>query len=163
MKKYIIDPSTFPTDGEVTSFINEDNLVAYTSGLTFAQYNERNGGNLILLDWETLQDKWLMPYLESCETAWQEVTEECYYKMLNVMPPARFESYEKYEIFMVGEAWSHNIHSCYIWKGDKYYNALRMMSRSSESIYLSLVTHLANNSSSLPGNRLNQLLDMAVG
>jgi hypothetical protein len=163
MKKYIINPSTFPTDGEVTSFINEDNLVAYTSGLTFAQYNERAGGNLILLDGQTLQDEWLIPYLKSRETDWQEVTEGCYYKMLNVMPPARFETYGEYEIFMVGEAWSHNIHSCYIWKNGKYYNALRMMSRSSESIYRSLIEQLANNGSNQSGNRQNHLLDMAVG
>jgi hypothetical protein len=163
MKKYIINPSTFPTDGEVTSFINEDNLVAYTSGLTFAQYNERAGGNLILLDGQTLQDEWLIPYLKSRETDWQEVTEDCYYKMLNVMPPARFETYGEYEIFMVGEAWSHNIHSCYIWKNGKYYNALRMMSRSSESIYRSLIEQLANNGSNQSGNRQNHLLDMAVG
>jgi hypothetical protein len=163
MKKYIIDPSTFLIDGEVTSFIKEDNSVAYTSSLTFAQYNARKGGNLILLDWQTLRDEWIMPYLESRETDWQEVTEDCYNKMLNVMPPARFESYGEYEIFMVGEALTHNLHSCYIWKGGKYYNALRMMSRSSESIYHSLVEHLANSGSSLPGNRLNQLLDMAVG
>jgi hypothetical protein len=163
MKKYIINPSTFPNDGEVTSFINQDNLVAGTDGLTFTQYNARKGGNLIVLDWQTLQDEWLMPYLESRETDWKEVTEDCYYKMLNVMPPARFESYGEYEIFMVGEAWSHNIHSCYIWKGGKYYNALRMMSRSSESIYLSLVEHLSNNGSSLPEKRLNRVLDVAVG
>jgi hypothetical protein len=163
MKKYIINPSTFPTDGEVTSFINEDNLVAYTSGLTFAQYNERAGGNLILLDGQTLQDEWLIPYLKSRETDWQEVTEDCYYKMLNVMPPARFETYGEYEIFMVGEALSHNIHSCYIWKNGKYYNALRMMSRSSESIYRSLIEQLANNGSNQSGNRQNHLLDMAVG
>jgi hypothetical protein len=163
MKKYIIDPSTFPIDGEVTSFINDDNSVAYTSGLTFAQYNAQKGGNLLLLDLQTLQDEWVLPFLESRETDWKEVTEDCYYKMLNVIPPARFETYGEYEIFMVGEAWSHNIHSCYIWKGGKYYNALRMMSRSSESIYRSLLDHLASNSLNLSGNRLNRLLDVAVG
>jgi hypothetical protein len=161
MKKYIIDPSTFPSDGEVTSFTNEDGSVAYTNGLTFAEYNEREGGNLILLDWKTLRDEWIMPYLESHETDWKEVTEECYRKMLNLMSPARAESYDEYEMFMVGEAWSHNLYSCYIWTGGRYYNALRMMSRSSEDIYGSLIDHLADNGSDL-SDRQNGMLGMAV-
>ena len=129
--KYILNTAE-PFKGHVLNTIS-NTLVDYT-GETFEEYNAKHGGNLVVLTWEELESKYLKPWLKEMQGAWKETTEERFWYGLECVPPKLWRQFENGETFFVGECYTHNLYTCYVRKGEKYYTALRVINTPLENL-----------------------------
>ena len=117
-----------------------ETLVDYT-GLTFDEYNQQHGGNLVAMDWDTFHKTYMKPYLQSLCKPFEEITEEEYYYKLNVLPPSKWRDIsERFNVFFICEAWTADLHSCVIKDRltGKYYTALRSIHSTNQQLIESI-------------------------
>lgn len=142
---YILDTSK-PFDGSVQNtmpFVDRDakngmdilrsTYVDY-SDMTFAEYNKSHGGNLEALTWDELYSQYYEPYYKSLQGEFLETTEEMFWDGLECLPPKRWTRFTDGEFFFVGECFTDDLYSCYVRKGEKYYNALRSIKTKPEDL-----------------------------
>lgn len=67
--------------------------------LTFAQYNEKHGGNLVALTWEGFERDFYSPYMKSLQCEFKETNEERFMDALECVPPKRWTREGQYEFF----------------------------------------------------------------
>ncbi len=118
IKKWILDTST-PFKGYTQSWMQQDGTVAYSDGLSFKEYNAKNGGNMKLISEREL-DALLDEHYKGLQKPWTEITEEYYWDMYECLPPIY-----KSPFWFICEATTGSLHSCYIEHKGKYYTALR--------------------------------------
>jgi len=99
--------------------------VHYCEGMTFEQYNQKHGGNLLALTWDEFNTQFYSNHLTSLCKPFAEVTEEAFTEALECLPPKRWTRGNGQEFFFLGECYTANLYSCYVRKGDKYFSALR--------------------------------------
>ncbi len=143
---YIIDPSK-PFNGSVLntmSFVgvnskNGNNVLQHIyvhySDMTFAEYNAKHGGTLVAMDWDELFEKYMNPWLKSLQEPFKECTEEQFWNGLECVPPIKWRRDGNRETFFVGERTTHDLYSCYVRIGNKYYNALRSIYTPLDDLY----------------------------
>ena len=130
---YIIDPNNFK--GQIVSSITKHPYVDYTGGTTFEDYKkEENNEDLVALPWEDFRKDYYEPYLCGLQGEFKEVSEEAYWEALECLPPKRWTRYGKDEFFFMGECYTADLYSCYVRKGEKYYNALRSIHTKEEDL-----------------------------
>lgn len=71
---------------------------------------------------------------------WEEITEDRYNEMLEVLPPVKWENGG----FYISEAYTGQIHSFYQKHGEKYYTALVSITASRKAVIESLLIHINN-------------------
>jgi hypothetical protein len=103
--------------------------------LTFAQYNEKEGGDLVALDWDTFERDYYSPFMKSLQGEFTERNEDIFIDALECLPPKRWTRENGQEFFFVGECYTGNLYSCHVRKGDKYYSALRSINTPKEDIF----------------------------
>ncbi|MEP2668956.1 MAG: hypothetical protein ABJH04_08170 [Cyclobacteriaceae bacterium] len=127
---FIIDPTNFKGYAEtsVTNGIVDFSLNLYDREMTFEEYKEfKKNPNLICLDFDTYYERYYKPFKNSLCGQWEEITPDTYDDMLNVLPPIKWCRDSSVESFFVGEAFSDDLHGCYIQdkSNGKCYTALR--------------------------------------
>jgi hypothetical protein len=102
--------------------------VHYKDGVTFAEYNKQNGGNLSALTWDVFG-----PMLEDynrreyCKP-FSEISEAQYYDWLECLPPCKWHDLNgRFNSFYISEALTADLHQFCIKdrKTGKYYAATR--------------------------------------
>lgn len=139
---YIINPNTFKGNVMNTMHVSGaaiDNYqsapVDYMDGVTFAEYNEQNGGELVALHWDAFYDEYYEPYLRGLQGEWVEITEEQWWDALECLPPMRWTRNGDKEFFFISEAYTQDIHSCYVRVGTRYYTARRSIRTPDDELY----------------------------
>jgi hypothetical protein len=128
-KLYIVDPINFKgsiksTVYNIPSTPLDDRLVHYTNK-TFKRYNEEHDGVLVAVNCDEFMSIYYNPYLLSLQGKFEETTKE-FMDGLECIPPKMWRRIRKqYQTFFVGEPYTHNIHRCYVQKGNKFYTAYR--------------------------------------
>lgn len=84
------------------------------------------------------------PYLQSLQGDWQEITEERYWDMLEVLPPMKWTRRPTYELFFICEAYTHDLHTCCVQQDKKYYSALRSKYEAPDKLIEQLNNQLKN-------------------
>ena len=109
-----------PFQGWTQSYLNKNGKVAYQDEeLTFEDYNEKNGGAMMLITDKELTIL-LEKHLKDMQGPWTEITEEDYYDQYECLPPI----YRGHFWFSM-EPTTGSLHQCYIKANNKYYTALR--------------------------------------
>lgn len=114
--------------------------ISFENKLNLAQYIEQEGYNPDTIKTATNKeiDKLWIKHEEEQRTDWKEITEERFDDMLNVLPPVRYTRLEKGCFFFISEAYSGSNHSCFTQFRGNYYESLRSVKESTDSIYKSL-------------------------
>tara|TARA_R110000744_G_scaffold275082_5_gene388081 strand:+ start:1867 stop:2283 length:417 start_codon:yes stop_codon:yes gene_type:complete len=134
INKWIINGSK-PFQGWTQSYLNENGLTPY-DGLTFDQYNEKNGGVMKLITDSEL-DELLAKHKQDMISDWLEVDEDRYYEMLEVLPPIY-----RGIAFFVSEATYDSLHTCLIkWKG-KFYESTQCRRSTEKHLVESLINQI---------------------
>lgn len=135
---YIVDTANYRGSIENTMDVVPQDQINDTevhySGGTFAEYNESKGGTLAALDWDTFYKDYYKPHLDSIQGPFTETTEERFNDGLECVPPKRWTHSGKNQFFFVGECFTDNLYTCYVYVGGKYYTALRSILTSAEDI-----------------------------
>jgi hypothetical protein len=135
---YIVNPDNFRGHVENTmpyvdintkhgEELLQSTFVHYTDE-TFAKYNERKGGGLIALDWDSFSIQYYEPYIKGLQKAWCEVDKEHYWDMLECLPPCNWHDLDsRWNVFYISEAYTDRLHSHLVKDNvnGKYYEALR--------------------------------------
>lgn len=70
-----------------------------------------NEGFLVYDSWDKFYYKFLVPYLQSLQGEWKEISEDDYYEMLECLPPTRWrEIAEGISCFACSEALTYYLH-----------------------------------------------------
>lgn len=111
--------------------------ISHPNKLTFEQFNEQEGG-IYKLATENEIVELLEKYENTLIGKFEEITEDSYMFSLECMPPRRWHKYNKLEIFFLLEAYTSNIHHCFIFNPStqKYYKGLQRITATSEEIEL---------------------------
>lgn len=109
--------------------------VDYTDGQTFAQYNERHGGDLLALTWEEFERDFYRPHINSLQEPFKETTKEKFWDGLECLPPKRWTRENSREFFFVGECFTDTLYTAYVKLGDKYYTALRSIYTPAQNLF----------------------------
>ena len=114
--------------------------ISFVNGLTFEQYKEKKeNGKDFLIATDKEIDVLFLNYHKSLISTFSEISKEKYYEMLEVMPPLRFDTFNKNQMFFICEPYTSNLHQCFVKSNNKYYSALRKITESKESIFKSLL------------------------
>ncbi len=106
MDKYIVQ---LPYKGNVQTYIKEDGTVAYTH-LTVEEYLEDNPGCVVVTSEELT--KLEVGYFV---TPFQEITEDFWQEMLEVLPPLKWHDIEnRFNVFFISEATNSHYHALYL-------------------------------------------------
>ena len=137
---YIIDTAKPFTGSIETSmpFVAKEDINAtkvHYSDLTFEQYNKEHGGTLSALDFETFYKDYYKPHIDNLQGPFTETTEERFNDGLNCLPPERWTHSGKNQFFFVGECYTDNLYTCYVYVGGKYYTALGAITTSADDIF----------------------------
>lgn len=138
VRLYIIDPKSYKGNIENTMDKSPDGeFVHYMEKpTTFEQYKAIKGNeNLVALEWEEFRDKYHQPYLNSLQEDFVHTTEEDFQEALECLPPAIWARDGNREFFFAGEAFTGDLHYCYVRLGNIYYKALRSRRTTKEDIY----------------------------
>ena len=122
---------------------------SYLNPLNFEQYNEKHGGNLKVAtekEIEIIIDNFNNSLIDD----FKEITEEKFYDLLECLPPKRWHTHEKVEIFFICEAYTADLHTCCVSYKGKHFSALRSIREESQSIATAVIKSFEN---------LNELLD----
>ena len=126
---YILDPNNYKGFAENTMSIEAgadiNTSKVHYCDMTFEQYNQSKGGNLIALTWGEFYMKYHKPHLDSMCGSFEETTKDAFWEGLECVPPKKWTNFEDGEFFFVGECYTADLYRCYVRKGEKYYTALR--------------------------------------
>lgn len=110
-----------PFTGSCISFLLDNGTVAYTGGMSLADYERERGVKLRAIDNEEY-DKLYQEYIASRITKAVRVSKKKWHEALNVLPPARWERYGDVEFFHVNEHIVGSLVDWYIRVGERYYH-----------------------------------------
>jgi hypothetical protein len=135
---YILDPTNFKGT-IVNSMSCIEGVPQYVDFMdtptTFEEYKKQKGNeNLIALSWEDFERDYYDPYIKSLCEPFKPTTKELFWDGLECLPPKRWTQFKDGEFFFVGECTTYDLYSCYVRKGDKYFNALRSITTKAEDI-----------------------------
>lgn len=137
---YIVDPNNYR--GYASGCIPANSqYVEYTNPpKSFGEYQDRYGDNLILCTHDEYQNIYAIPYYQSLQKPWEEITEERFHEMLNIMPPLKWRNVSYYETFYVCEAYTSDLHSVFARSQttNKCWEAMRPISTSVDALYKEL-------------------------
>jgi hypothetical protein len=144
---YIIDPTNFK--GWVNNTMSAPKGMTPThvdyreTPTTFEEYKKEKGNeNLIALTWEEFEEKYYNPYLKSLQGDWKEISEEHWYDMLEVLPPRRWTQFGKgNSFFFISEAYTADLHTCFVKVDGKCFEALRSVFLPTEEILKQIECH----------------------
>lgn len=102
--------------------------------ITFKEYNEQNGGDLIALAWDEFNDQFYKPYLNRLCKPFKECTKEDFYNGLECLPPLKWTRFNGGEFFYVGERCTADLYTVHVRIGEKYYTALRSITTPAEQL-----------------------------
>lgn len=93
----------------------------------------------VLLDWENLK-----PIIKEWEeknliTEFQEISEEKFFEMLEILPPLNFCNFQVGFLFFLRELTYGDISGCYVKFKDKYYYAQKRITETPESLLKEIV------------------------
>lgn len=126
MELYVLNPKNYR--GYVLTTMQSDELICRYSRMTFAQMNEENNGDLVLVTKDENYEKYYKPYIESLQKPFEEISEIDYYEALNCLPPVKWHDIETgINVFFSNEAYTGTLHYCYMRDkvNNKFYSALR--------------------------------------
>jgi hypothetical protein len=114
--------------------------ISYENKLTFEEYikDRKLNPKKIKTATDSQINELFKKHEENERTGWKEISEERADEMLNVLPPWRFTKIYKGYFFFISEAYSGNNHACFAFFNGKYYESLRSIKESTESIINSL-------------------------
>lgn len=95
--------------------------VAAFSGETVEAYRKRTGHVAEILD----RDEALAREANAALTPWQEISEKAWWNALECMPPLKWDRIGGAESFFICEAYTADVHSCYIKLDGRYFTARR--------------------------------------
>jgi len=110
-------------------------FVHYTDGVTFKEYNEINGGDLVALTWDEFDRDYYRPHLNSLQEDFKETTEARFWDGLECLPPKRWTREEGREFFFIGECYTATLYRAFVRIGEKYYTALRSITAPKEDLF----------------------------
>ena len=131
METYLVNPSKF--NGQALAILRDGKSV-FTKDKVKADYEQEYKTELVELTWDELYEQYIEPYNKSLQSPFTEIDEERWDEMLNVLPPMRWTRTSNGEFFFCMEAYTADLHSVYVRKGDKYYTALRSKYEKEENI-----------------------------
>ena len=97
-----------PFKGHCESVLNKDGTVAYTDGLSVAEYEQEHGFPVRVID-DAEFDALLSAHYETLKTKPQPITERRFWDMLEVLPPCRWHNAGGFEVFHVSERLTGNL------------------------------------------------------
>ena len=106
--------------GNAQSVLNTDGTVAYTNGLTLAQYAAECNFPLKVvtsIEMMKLADK----YEDTLITAPRRITKERFWDMLEILPPCRWHTVTGFEVFHVSERLTGDLVSWFAERDGKYW------------------------------------------
>lgn len=130
MNTYLINPKEFK--GHALAILTDGK--SPWSNKTKEDYEKEYNAELIELDWDSLYEQYIEPHHKSLQQPFKEITEEEWHEMLNVLPPMRWTKHTDGSFFFISEAYTADLHSCYVSKGGKYYTAVRSKFEKAENI-----------------------------
>ncbi len=97
-----------PFKGHCLSTLNNDDTVAYSDGLTLAEYEQREGYKL-----RVIEDDEFFALVDAHENTLKTkptpITEQRFWDMLEVLPPCRWHNVGGFEVFHVSERLTGNL------------------------------------------------------
>lgn len=102
-------------------FCKPGTSMAAFSGETIEQYRQRTGHDAEILDREEAMTR----AANAAQTPWQEISEKAWWSALECMPPLKWDRLGGAESFFISEAYTADVHSCYIKMGGRFYTARR--------------------------------------
>ena len=109
-----------PFDGHCQSVLNKDGTVAYTDGLTLAQYVAENGFPMRIIG-EDEMDNLVNTHYETMKSKPTQITRSRFWEMLEVLPPCRWHNAGGFEVFHVSEHLTGPLVSWFAHKGERYW------------------------------------------
>lgn len=119
IKAYILNAGE-PFRGTVQTVLLDNDTVAYSDGLTLAEYEAANGIKTLLVN-ETELKEMIDEYVSSLITAPEPITKEKFWDALEVLPPCRWHARLGVEMFHISERVTHDLVAWYGRVGDKYF------------------------------------------
>lgn len=110
-------------------------FVHYTDNITFEQYNQANGGDLVALTWGEFEKDYYSPHLKSLQEDFNETTKERFWDGLECLPPKRWTREAGREFFFIGECYTATLYRAFVRIGEKYYTALRDIRATKEDLF----------------------------
>ena len=104
-----------PYTGHAQSVLNTDGTVAYTDGLTVAQYEAKHGYPLRIVS-EAELGKLDKVFCDGMVTKPKLITHQRFWDMLEILPPCRWHDTGGFEVFHVSERITHNLVSWFAHK-----------------------------------------------
>lgn len=99
--------------GRTQTFLNKDGKCIYT-GKSLEEMRKEDGIEYITPDDQTMDKMW-EEYYKSIQGKWEDITEERYYEMLDVLPPMNWRNIGKgVEVFCICEAFTGHLHHHYV-------------------------------------------------
>ena len=129
-----------PYQGHAQSFLNGDGTVAFTDGLSVAEYMAERGFTVKVIndhDVSVLDAK----QLDGLITDPQPITEQRFQDMLNVLPPCRWHNAGGFEVFHISERLTHDLVSWFAHKDGQYWEFTDYASMPSANIAIKLRAH----------------------
>jgi len=126
-QRIVIDPDF---KGYAQTYINEDGKCIY-SGRSLEEMRAEDGIEYITPSDEEM-DKLYNDYYKSLQKEWEDISEEYYYEMLEVLPPMNWRNIGSgVNVFCISEAYSGDLHAHFIKykKGDQYVYKTALRSR----------------------------------
>lgn len=133
--KFIIDPNNYR--GNCIDIMDLAGKIS-CSNLSFDDFNQSRGGQLLALSWDEYSTNWRKPFEEILQNDWKETTEEKYYEMFEVLPPLKYRLLNGFDTFFCAEAETGTLHQMFVSKDGKFWTALRDIHRTCERLYLEL-------------------------
>jgi len=91
-----------PFNGSIQASISNGLTVDYTNGLTLEEYCEKKGKEYEAISWDGLKNR-MDAFHESLVTEPEEISEDEYIEMLDVLPPCRYHMRNGITFFHMSE------------------------------------------------------------
>ena len=134
---FIVDPDGYK--GNIINTMDREGFVHFRANLTLDEYKKEKGNeNLVALEWDEYETKYLNPWHDSLKTDWQEITKDRYWEMLEVLPPVRWHKFTGGDFFFISEATTGSLHSHFCQYHGRYYERMADIRDSYDQIMASI-------------------------
>ena len=110
-----------PYNGSVQSTISDGIHVDYSGGLTLEEYSQKKGVEFEAIRWEELQPR-METFYQSLITEPDEIDEDTYVDMLEVLPPCRYQMKDGITMFHMSERMIGTIVTWYVNFKNRYFS-----------------------------------------
>ena len=125
---YIVSPGE-DFRGAPVDILDNGNIARY-SNCTLDDLQKQYNNNLVTAKESEFKEKYLKPYYDSLQKEYEEISEDRYYTLLEVLPPLRWYL----GMFWMMEAYTGTLHTVVIEHNKRYFSALRDMTKTNEEI-----------------------------